>query len=262
MANTVSPQGVAFSGGNEGFVSHYYKDPGGVGTIGHGFTWMSAVFREYWMKTRGHKLRAGDTITKAESLQVLAAVMAAEYAPPVAKFDGAITQNEFDAATDTVYNCGPGTLKDRWAAALKGNNVSGAAQLLRSTRITAGGRQLAGLVKRRAKAAELMLHGVYGVGIDEVPDEAPAQAAADTRAAVKAKATKAAVTVAPASATGGAVTHINSAADHVNTLIHPVDIHTLAWTVGAGIAALAVIGLGYLIYSHRGVILRKRTPAA
>lgn len=258
MANTVSPQGVAFSGGNEGFVSHYYKDSGGVGTIGHGFTWMSRTFRDYWMKTRGHKLRAGDTITKAESLQVLAAVMAEEYAPPVAKYDGAITQNEFDAATDTVYNCGPGTLKDRWAVALKDNDVSTAAQLLRSTRITARGRQLAGLVKRRAKAAELMLHGVYGVGIDEVADEAPAQAAAAARAATKARAKNVAKAVTPASSAGGAATHVHTAA---HTVANSVDLHTLVWAAGAGLAALAVVGIGYLIYANRGVILGKRTPA-
>jgi GH24 family phage-related lysozyme (muramidase) len=257
MTNTVSPQGVAFSGGNEGFVSHYYKDPGGVGTIGHGFTWMSKTFRDYWMKTRGHKLRSGDTITKAESLQVLAAVMAQEYAPPVAKFDGAITQFEFDAATDTVYNCGAGTLKDRWALALKGNNVSTAAQLLRSTRITAGGRQLAGLVKRRAKAAQLMLHGIYGIGIDDVADEAPATAAAAARSAVAAKAKTAAKTLGGTStAAGGTVHHVATAHN-----LASVDLSTLYWAAGAGLAALAVIGLGYLVYSHRGVILRKRTAA-
>lgn len=63
MASSVSLNGVAFTGGNEGFVSKFYKDPGGVGTIGFGFTWLSAAFRDYWMKTRGHKLRAGDTIS-------------------------------------------------------------------------------------------------------------------------------------------------------------------------------------------------------
>lgn len=258
MANTVSPQGVAFSGGNEGFVSHFYRDSGGVGTIGHGFTWMSKTFRDYWMKTRGHKLRAGDTITKEESLKVLAAVMAEEYAPPVAKFDGAISQNEFDAATDTVYNCGPGTLKDRWAVALKNNNLSEAAQLLRATRITARGRVLSGLLKRRAKAAELMLHGVYGVGIDEVADEAPAQAAATQRAADKAQAKSTAKAIAPASTAGGAATHVHTAAHTVAT---SVDLHTLYWAAGAGLAALAIVGLGYLVYANRGVILRKRTPA-
>jgi GH24 family phage-related lysozyme (muramidase) len=256
MVKTVSPQGVAFSGGNEGFVSRFYRDSGGVGTIGHGFTWMSRTFRDYWMKTRGHKLRPGDTITKEESLQVLAAVMAEEYAPPVAAYDGAITQNEFDAATDTVYNCGPGTLHDHWAVALKNNDVSGAAQLLRSTRITAGGRRLAGLVARRARAAELMLHGIYGPGI--VADEASAQAAADARAAVKAKAKTAAKTVAPTStAGGGAIHHVATA--HAATAF---DIHSLYVAAGCGLAALAIIGLGYLIYSNRGVILRKRTPAA
>jgi lysozyme len=163
MASTASPKLIPLLGDNEGFVSKTYRDAGGVLTIGYGFTMLSAVFSGYWLKTRGKKLAIGDTITRAEADKVLAQLVAAEYAPPVnVRFSDALTQHAFDAATDTTFNCGAGTLKDKWAQRLAAGDVSGAAALLRTTRVTAKGRKLNGLVRRRAIAARLMEAGDYG----------------------------------------------------------------------------------------------------
>lgn len=297
MVNSVSPQGAAFTEGNEGFVSHYYKDSGGVGTIGNGFTAMSKVFSDYWMQTRGHKLRAGDTITKDESIMLLGKVMNAEYAPPVAKkYGDSLLQNEFDAVADAVYNCGAGTLKDHWAAALLAGNLSAAATDLLSTRITAGGKRLAGLVTRRSREAKLLLHGDYNGALVETtePDTLSADLATlgyasvsdfqkanppldvdgvggpATRAAVaRALAAKKAKTIATQAAPAGTVTGAGAGAatapaNHLpdpTAATHALAAHTLMWGVGVGLAVLAAIAIGYLIYSHRGVILGKRTPA-
>jgi lysozyme len=165
MATAVSPQGADFTGRREGFVSKTYRDPGGVLTIGHGFTSLSKVFSEYWQRTRGRKLRMGDVISKAESLQVLETLLNKEYAPPVAKrFGGGLKQHEFDACADMTYNCGAGTLKDQWATYVAEGRIAQAAARLLKTRVTAGGKFLAGLVNRRRAQANLLQYANYGTG--------------------------------------------------------------------------------------------------
>ena len=162
---TASSALIPFTASFEGTVLKAYRDPGGVITIGRGFTWLSASFRDYWMRKRGHKLRMGDTITLAECDEALALLIAKEYAPPVAaRFKGTgIKQHEFDAATDVSFNCGPGSLKWEWAKSLAARAVFIAAAKLRTTAITAKGVRLAGLVRRRAAEAHLIETGVYGV---------------------------------------------------------------------------------------------------
>lgn len=159
----ISDRGAAFIAAHEGVVTKAYRDPVGILTIGVGFTMRSLAFSAWWRKSRGHDLRLGDTMTKAECNQVLALIIDAEYAPPVQKmFGDRLRQYQFDAAVSVVYNCGAGTLTDRWAKALLAGDVAGAASYLRSTRITAGGRRLQGLVNRRADEAKLLERGDYG----------------------------------------------------------------------------------------------------
>lgn len=163
MITAVSPAAIPFIAAHEGTVLKAYRDSGGVWTIGIGFTMLSRTFSAYWLKTRGRALRAGDTITKAECSEQLEALLNAEYAPPVIrKFGSVANQAGIDGSTSVVYNCGPGTLKDRWAGALADRNVIEAAAFLRSTRVTAGGRCLAGLVRRRSDEARLIQIGDYG----------------------------------------------------------------------------------------------------
>ena len=162
--STVSLNGVGFSGRHEGFVSRAYKDAGGVWTIGHGFTNGSVVFRTYWLKTRGHALREGDKITLEESLRLLSIVINQEYAPAAARDIQPQTQHEMDGATDVAYNAGVGSLRWQWGKALRARDVAGACKLLLTTAITAAGKPLNGLRRRRADEARLIQHGDYGDG--------------------------------------------------------------------------------------------------
>jgi lysozyme len=162
-ARAASAALTPFLARHEGFVAKTYRDAGGVLTIGYGFTMLSGVFAAHWRKTRGRALKLGDRISREEADGLLAELLAAEYAPPVAARFKAVTQHGFDAATSVVYNAGSGALKDRWASALAGGSVASAASLLRNTRVTASGKRIAGLVERRADEARLLEYGDYGV---------------------------------------------------------------------------------------------------
>ncbi len=173
---TASPALVPFTARFEGTVHRAYRDAGGVITIGIGFTNLSKVFAEWWAAQHGHRLRMGDTITDAECDLLLGRLLDEEYAPPVAKrFAGSgIEQNEFDAATDVSFNCGPGSLKWSWATQLAARAVGAAAARLRVTAVTAGGRKLKGLERRRAAEATLLASGDYGgEGQSAIPGSSP-----------------------------------------------------------------------------------------
>jgi lysozyme len=162
----ISPAGATFVGHHEGFVPRYYLDPVGVGTIGNGFTWASSAFRAWWVKNRpGQKFGPGATMTRAEAAEVLIVLMRDEYGAAVNRFLGAsVAQHVFDAMASVTFNCGAGTLSDRWAAAAKRGDMAAAADLLKTTRVTAQRRRLAGLVSRRLDEAELLEQADYTIG--------------------------------------------------------------------------------------------------
>ena len=165
MATTVSSLAEPFIASHEGFVSKAYRDSGGLLTIGYGFTMGSKLFANYWKAKTGRALKMGDTISRAEADKLLAQLIASEYAPPVdARFADTILVHQFDGSASMSFNCGPGTLNDRWAAALAAGDIAQAAILLRKTRITAGGKVVTGLIRRRADEARLIENGDYGSG--------------------------------------------------------------------------------------------------
>ena len=172
---TASSALVPFTARFEGTVHRAYRDAGGVVTIGNGFTNLSKTFSAWWKQHHGHALRMGDTISDAECDLLLGKLLAEEYAPPVAKrFAGTgIAQHAFDAATDVSFNCGAGALKWSWATALAKRAVGEAAARLRVTAVTAGGRKLTGLVRRRADEARLMESGDYGLQPSRSVADAP-----------------------------------------------------------------------------------------
>lgn len=142
-------------------ITRAYLCPAGVVTIGHGFTWGSRTFRDFWMQTRGHRLRMGDTITQGEADQLLRRLIDEEYGAAVAQKARPKKQHHFGSASSMSFNCGTGALGWRWAQALAAGNISEAARLLRTTAVTANGRRLPGLVRRRGEEARLMEHGLY-----------------------------------------------------------------------------------------------------
>lgn len=159
----VSEKGVAFIAAHEGFVARTYLDAAGVKTIGYGFTMRSRVFSGWFKAKHGRAMQMGDTMTRAEASAVLGKLLDEEYAQSVRKSLPSLVQHQFDACTSVVYNLGPRALKWKWAQALMSAkpNASLAALRLRSTGVTAGGRKLKGLERRRADEANLLENGVY-----------------------------------------------------------------------------------------------------
>jgi lysozyme len=159
----LSKRGAAFVGAHEGWRSRYYLDPVGIPTIGYGFTWRSAAFKRWWAANRkGQSFGPSATLTRAEGDEILILLFAEEYGAAVNRFLGkAVPQNVFDAMASVTFNCGAGCLKWKWAQAAKAGDYKKAAKLLETTAVTAQGKRLPGLVRRRHEEAALIEHGDY-----------------------------------------------------------------------------------------------------
>ena len=163
----LSAKGAAFVRLHEGYAAKYYLDPVKVGTIGIGFTWGSAAFREWWGKNKsGVTFGPGATMSRAEAEDALRYLFEREYGKAVNDFlKKTVPQHVFDGMASPVFNLGPGSLKWKWASAIKAGDVAKGAALLRTTGTTAKGKKLAGLVRRRKEEALLIELGVY-TGVD------------------------------------------------------------------------------------------------
>ncbi|MDH3233763.1 MAG: peptidoglycan-binding protein [Alphaproteobacteria bacterium] len=165
----LSAKGARFVRVHEGFVANYYLDPVRIPTIGIGFTWRSTSFREWWTKNKpGVTFGPGASMTRIEAEDALRYLCSREYGAAVNKFLGRrkVPQHVFDGMVSPCYNLGPGSLKWKWAAAIKAGDYATGAALLRNTGTTARGVRLAGLVRRREEEALLIETGHY-TGIDE-----------------------------------------------------------------------------------------------
>ncbi|WP_282045552.1 lysozyme [Roseibium album] len=156
---------LPWTGGNEGFVARWYKDPTGTPTIGYGFTWASPVFRSWWMTKHNSKMRPGDTISKSDAIKVLRLLIEEDYAPPVfAKLKSSSSQITLHAAAasiDMTYNCGARALTWSWFKSLLAGKVRDAAARYRKTATTSKGRRLPGLVRRRKEGAAILEHNSW-----------------------------------------------------------------------------------------------------
>lgn len=162
MSLTLSKKGAAFVASHEGNVTRAYRDPVNVVTIGTGYTNRSAVFKAYWIKTRGRPLRMGDTISRQEALDILPKVADEEYGAAVNRDIRPTKQHHYDGATSACFNLGPGAAKWRWGRALRDGDIAGAASILSNNYNTAGGRTLPGLVRRRKEEGRVIEHADYG----------------------------------------------------------------------------------------------------
>jgi GH24 family phage-related lysozyme (muramidase) len=152
----ISDAGVAFIARFEGFHAHLYDDPAGHCTIGYGHLVHRgrtdgsepAEFRRGITETRGREL------LKQDAAKATAAVTAQVRVP--------LSQPQLDALVSFTFNVGTGafgrsTLLER----LNQRDLAGVpAQLARWTK--AGGRELPGLVRRRAAEGRLFSAGDYG----------------------------------------------------------------------------------------------------
>jgi len=133
----------------EGMILHPYKCPAGVSTIGIGTT----------RYNDGTQVKMSDpAITEDEAINMLEYQIEHSYGKSVNDLVTVdITQNQFDALCSFTYNLGAGNLKT--STLLKKVNTKdfkGAAdEFLKWTR--AGGKKLAGLVRRREEERELFL---------------------------------------------------------------------------------------------------------
>lgn len=159
------PNLIPFTGGHEGKVLKWYRDPTGTPTIGYGFTWASRIFREWWLAEHGRKMKAGDTISEADALFLLRMIIEAEYLPPVTDAiraaKASVSPHAVAASTDMTYNCGPKALTWSWFKMLLAGRVREAAGRYRVTAQTSKGRKLPGLVRRRAEGANILAHNVW-----------------------------------------------------------------------------------------------------
>jgi lysozyme len=138
---TYSVNGLSLTEKFEGFSSNAYQDQVGVWTIGYGHT--------------GPDVAAGRTITLAQAQALLAQDVSIAAACVNAVVTVKLTQQEFDALVDFVFNLGAGAFKG--STMLRnlnaGNFTSAAAQFDLWDR--AGGAVVAGLLRRRQAEAAL-----------------------------------------------------------------------------------------------------------
>ena len=159
------PRLIPWAAGNEGFVSRYYKCPAGAGTIGYGFTWTCKPFRDWWLKKYGRKFGPGDVISKEDALPLLRAAIDRQYGlrirAKVLKAGTRVTPHAAAAAIDMAFNCGTGSLRWSWFKLLLEGRIREAAARFKVTGVTANGRRLPGLVRRRAEGASIMAGNIW-----------------------------------------------------------------------------------------------------
>ncbi len=144
-----SEKGVAFIAAHEGLVTRAYRDVAGVWTIGFGHT----------SKAGAPKVTPNMTITLAQARSILATDLA-RFEARVRKVGVFHSQTGFDGAVSFDFNTGA-IHRASWVKQYARGNYS-AARLGLMRWANAGGRRVAGLVRRRRAEAELILGGKYG----------------------------------------------------------------------------------------------------
>ena len=131
----------------EGFRSAPYKCPAGIPTIGYGATFYP----------NGKKVTMADkSITEVEATELLKSMLKSFEQYVDSYCVDSITQNQFDALVSFCYNLGPANLKS--STLLKKVNANPNdptinAEFVKWTK--AGGKTLAGLVRRREAESKL-----------------------------------------------------------------------------------------------------------
>lgn len=158
-----SEKGRAFIRAHEGDVLTCYLDPVGVPTIGVGFT-----NRTPTVTAMLGRLRPGVTkITREQSDRVFREVLEKDFEPAVERGMPGAMQHEFDCGASVSWNLGVGAMNWQWARLWREGQKRAAALYLGANYNTAGGRRLAGLVRRRKEEARLLSAGIY-TGVDTV----------------------------------------------------------------------------------------------
>lgn len=157
----VSAKGVAFIAAHEGVVTRAYRDVAGIWTIGVGHT-----------AAAGPPVPvAGMTISREEAFEILARDLP-KYERRTERALGAAPQHVFDGAVSFDFNTGA-IDRASWVAAWRaGNRANARARLMLWNK--AGGRVIAGLMKRREAEARLIFDGDYGQSVSSTATGSPA----------------------------------------------------------------------------------------
>lgn len=140
-----------------------YQDSAGVYTIGFGNTFYED----------GKSVKKGDVITKDRADKLFAIILSKFELKVTNYLKVQVVQNVFDAMVSFAYNCG-GSYYDKksqryvpfavWGLINSGQPLKTIADKLRVTAITAGGKKLNGLIRRRASEAQLLQNGKLVLG--------------------------------------------------------------------------------------------------
>lgn len=138
----ISTNGIELIKQFEGCSLKAYKCPAGIWTIGYGHT---------------NGVKEGQTITKTEAERLLKEDLARFERVINDVIKVRINQNQFDALVSFSYNVGTGALKKSTLLKLINKEDYNRAAEQFNKWIYAGGKKLAGLVKRRTAEKELFL---------------------------------------------------------------------------------------------------------
>lgn len=153
---TIGESGLALIKQSEGFKSKPYKCPAGVWTIGYGTT--------FYFDTKKRVQPTDKPITEAEATRLLKGHVDTVFSPLVDKLcRDNLTQNEFDALVDFVYNTGGGYIdrKGKYQYYNLFDNVNNnmakdeLIEYWQNLAVTAKKTKLKGLIIRRQKEVEL-----------------------------------------------------------------------------------------------------------
>ena len=137
----ISQKGTAFICEFEGLKKEAYQDVVGIWTIGYGHT--------------GPEVKKGMVITESAAVDILKKDLE-KFEKDISRLVKVpLTQNQFDALMSFVYNVGAGNLQSSTLLKLlnQGNYEAVPAQMLRWNK--AGGKEVAGLTRRRAAEGQL-----------------------------------------------------------------------------------------------------------
>ena len=150
---TTSKGGIEFIKRFEGLRLQAYRDSAGIWTIGYGSTFYPD----------GIKVKAGNAITKKQADEMFLRMLTDFERKVKHRITRELKQNEFDAAVSFCYNAGTGyrDKKGKYVEYKIWENINNKDEHIKeyweTLAITAGGKVLKGLEKRRAAEVAMYL---------------------------------------------------------------------------------------------------------
>jgi lysozyme len=153
----MTPPGLAVVRSFEGRALKAYRDSVGVITIGYGNT----NYDKFAVEFLGGPITMATTITEEQAEYLLIETMRRNYMPAVTKALGEQAPQVGDGGGSFHYNTG-GIGRAGWVKLFLAHSSAEAITAAINSWNKAGGKVLAGLVRRRAREAAIILRGDYG----------------------------------------------------------------------------------------------------